>query len=253
MSSSEQTQEIVSKVTLYVSVARYDLAEKTVRSYLEEQLPDEDLACLHNLLGMIFHRQSLFSEASREFEKALQYDPSYLEALLNHAVTLCDTGQYAGADRVMKEAPIQVDKSHCLSYLTLSRLADKHEETGDQYLQCGMPHRALIEYKSSNEISHLRPRVRLKMAEVFMQLGSRERAHKELTALLDHAETHDQASALLGVIAFEEGDHARSISYWSKFREGGSGTLAGACGALSSYLMPNQHASSSYSVKERPL
>jgi tetratricopeptide (TPR) repeat protein len=70
---------------------------------------DKDYAQLYNTLGLIKLRRKLVSEALRQFELAVQYDPKYIEAHLNIGAIGLSTRQYekaaASFDAVLKLNP----------------------------------------------------------------------------------------------------------------------------------------------------
>ena len=211
------TTELLEQVKLYVSVAHYELAEKTLEAHLNHpELSDQEHADLHNMLGYVHYQQSQFDRATHHYRLATKYDPTHVEALLSHVVSLCDLGEYTQANQLMHQAQIQVDKGHSLSFLTLDRLAQLHEQTGDHYQQCGQPHRALSEYQSAAGISPHQPRLTMKIAEALLNLGNTQRAHKELTNLLHHAEYSQRALCLLGIMAYQQGDLTSCATYWQE-------------------------------------
>src|SRR3954453_3141286 len=95
--SRAELAEIRKKVALYLSVQRFDAAEKLLRATLTDYGP---LANIHNLLGVTFHKQSRFVEALKEFNRALAVNPDFVEAALNLTATLCDLSRYDEAKTV---------------------------------------------------------------------------------------------------------------------------------------------------------
>ena len=87
--SREEISEIKKKTSIYLSVGRYEAAEKLLKMSLSEF---GSIAILHNLLGLTFHRQSKFPEALEQFELSFRENPDFIEAKLNFSVALCDLG-----------------------------------------------------------------------------------------------------------------------------------------------------------------
>lgn len=219
-----QTTELIEQVKLYVSVGRYEAAESSLRATINQDTPqnlkltDAERARCHHMLGYVYHQQSQFDRANEQYSLALKADPTHVESLLCWLVVLCDLGDYHKAAKMMGEVDMQIDKGHGLSYQTLSRLAHLHESAGDHYNQCGLHHRALTEYQSADQLSVQSPGIKMKVAESFMELGSYQRAKKELTDLLRHEECYHRSLCLLGLIAYEEGDYVSCDSYWQQLK-----------------------------------
>lgn len=245
----QPTADVLTQAKLYLSVARYELAERTLLTYLDgSELPDHEYADLHNMLGFVYHQQSKFDEAVAQYGLATEYDPAHLEALLSHVVCLCDLGEYTAAAQLITAAQPQINKAHSLSYLTLWRLADLHEQTGDEYQKCGLPHRALTEYQSAYDLSS-RAQLKMKMAESLLAMGSIERAHKELSSLLQHPECYQRALCLLGIIAYNQGDQIACAAHWRELNPdhapaAETAALAGAYKSFAPYLRPEGRPSS---------
>ena len=215
--SSSQVAEISSRIMLYLSVGRYEAAEKL----LDEQIQQNPYhhGELFNLLGFVFHKQSQFSKALNCFEKAWQSDPSFVEARLNYAVTLCDLGHYPKAQATMKEAGEYADLQLSQTHLTLQRLAQSHEELGDDYQKCGMELRAQNEYQKSLGLCKDNPQVRIKLARIFIRAHNYERAQKELEATLTDPEFGEEARCWLGILSLQQGDRDQTLSHWQSYEK----------------------------------
>ena len=212
--AATQIADISSRVMLYLSVGRYEVAEKLLSEKLEEL---GDHADLHNLLGFVFHRQSQFSKALKSFERSWQTDPAFVEARLNYAVTLCDLGHYTKAQTIFKEAQEYKDLQMSQSHLTLKRLAKNHEKLGDDYRRCGMELQAHSEYQKSLGLSKDRPQVRLKIAQTFINSQNYQRAREELEATLTDPHCGEEARCLLGIIALRQGNTQQALNHWQSY------------------------------------
>ncbi|MCY4380462.1 MAG: tetratricopeptide repeat protein [Proteobacteria bacterium] len=234
-SSDPNHAEVIEKINLYIQVARYEVAEKTVTTAIENHPGHE--AEFHNLLGFIYHKQSKFQQALDQFKSAMIHDPNFIEATLNYAVTLCDLGKYAKAQLALTETTHQIDNRHSVSYQTLDYLGKMHENMGDQYHKCAMTHRALAEWlKASEMLAHPSPVV-LKMAEVYITIGNVGRAEHFLKKLLHDLAYKEQATYLLGTLAYREGDIESSMSYWANpEKKGFRSKMSEAYGELAKYL-----------------
>src|SRR6478609_1760910 len=75
----------------------YDRAEDVLRQVLEKT---DRFADVYNMLAVILHEKGDFVAAERHFERAVELNPNYTEALLNLAVTYNDLGKYEAAREV---------------------------------------------------------------------------------------------------------------------------------------------------------
>lgn len=209
-----QITDISSRVMLYLSVGRYEAAEKLLGETIEEL---GDHAELHNLLGFVFHRQSQFSKALESFERSWQTDAAFIEARLNYAVTLCDLGRYTQAQSIFKEAQEYRDLQMSQAHLTLKRLAQAHEKLGDDYQSCGMKLQAHSEYQKSVSLSQDHPQARLKLAQILMDAENYKRAREELEATLTDPHCGEEARCLLGIMALRQGDMQQALNHWQSY------------------------------------
>ncbi|MCY4444498.1 MAG: tetratricopeptide repeat protein [Proteobacteria bacterium] len=255
-------RELHKKVMLYLSVGRYEVAEKLLNEAIEthesngvtsehSQPSDDDslhnakMAELHNLAGFVYHRQSKFQEAMASFQRATENDPHHIEARINYALTLCDLGEYHRAKHILAAGKHHTDKHHSQSYLTLRRLAQHHQALGDDYIRCGMEHHSLSEYQKALRLYKNNPSLRLKIAKVLMSIGSHKEAIEHLNKLTLYPQTQEKAHSLLGIIAARQGDEQQCIKHWQKITEPKERLLRG-YQSLTKYWQTSPHATHPY-------
>ncbi|MFW7378170.1 MAG: tetratricopeptide repeat protein [Oligoflexus sp.] len=213
----ERLKNIEEKLDLYLSVNRFQAAEKLLKESLAEL---GELANLHNLLAVTYHRQSKFQEAIESFEKAIELNPRYIEAALNLAVTYCDLGLYEEGERVYRTAQeqVQVGKSQVSSLIT-GRLANLHNQTALAYEHAGLFQEALKEYEKAIQLYPHMPDILIKIARLEYQQGRPDRAK---TYLLEYERRFSPEPAvynLLGLIALSEGDIVAAKNRWLKSQD----------------------------------
>lgn len=222
-SSLSSYKEISSRVTLYLSVGRYEIAERLLIEkieIIESESTDHhtgEHARLYNLLGLVYHKQSQFNKALNCFERSWQIQGSFVEARLNYAVTLCDLGHYDKAHTSTEECLEHTDKQSQQTQLTLERLADRHEELGDLYLRCDMKVQARTEYQKALTLTTDNPPVRLKLAQMLLRSGHIEQAQRELETILTDPGCGEQARCWLGIIALREGRGDKALQHWQSY------------------------------------
>lgn len=209
----EELKEIEEKARLYLSVGRFDAAEKILRSTLSDYGP---LSNIHNLLGVTFHRQSKFREALQHFRKAWEVNGAFVEAALNLAATLCDLSQYEEARAVFSQIMGEMENVRKRPRLVLGRLANQHVATGRSYQENGMIAEAIQEYlKALSLYDHL-PDVRLTLGKLYCQGDQLDRARQELETLVKEAPDMAEAYTWLGVVYFRLSNLTAAKDTWAK-------------------------------------
>ncbi len=212
----EELNGIVNKVNLYVSVQRYDAAEKLLRAAIADYGP---LANMYNLLGVTYHRQSRFIEALDEFQRALQINPSYVEASLNLAATLCDLSRYEEAREIFNKVQAQTSPTKRQPDLVLGRLANLHAAAGNLYQQSNMSADAIREYRKALSLFERMPDVKLNLARLYMQIGQLDKAQTELEDLLRAFPDVAEARTWLGVLYLKLGRTEIARDQWLKVQQ----------------------------------
>jgi tetratricopeptide (TPR) repeat protein len=213
----ERLKSIHDKIELYLSVHRYQAAEKLLQDALKEH---GQLANLFNLLGVTYHQQSKFDDAIAAFQKAQDVNPRFIEASLNLAICYADLGLYDDAETTYRQAQDQVHQQETqLSSLITGRLANLHNQTAQAYEQAGLMQEALNEYEKALQLYPQMPDIRFRVASLERQSGRRDRAKSHL---LEHERRFPPDPAvynLLGLLAFEDGDFVTARNRWLKSQD----------------------------------
>src|SRR4029077_2958728 len=99
-------------------------------------------ADVHHMLGVIYHQLGEFESSQKAFQKALDINPSYIEAALNLAIVCNDLGQYDRAQQVYANAVARSRSKRMrnpngdepLDSYTQGKIANLHAAVGDGYL-----------------------------------------------------------------------------------------------------------------------
>lgn len=207
----EEISEIRKKTSIYISVGRYEAAEKLLKMSISEY---GSIALLHNLLGLTFHRQSKFPEALEQFELAFKENPEFVEAKLNFAVCLCDLGQYEKAQEIFEGVDSGVNPKFGQTGLVLGRLANHHAQTGDLYEKSGMKSFAITEYKRALSLYPKMPDVKIKLAKLYLETGDQENARNEFENLKNMEPNLEEAPIWLGILDFAKGRRSTAFDNW---------------------------------------
>lgn len=215
-STRSELQEVQKKVRLYLSVNRFDAAEKLLKATLSEYGP---LANIHNLLGVTYHRQSRFSDAIKEFNSALSANPEFVEAALNLAATLCDLSQYDEAQQIFQHLNEKISPRRRQPNLVLGRLANQHAENGAAYEESGMVAEAITEYRKALSLYERMPDVKLMLAKLYLQAGQGDKAKTELEDLVKMMPDHTEGHNWLGIIYYKLGQKDLARHHWEKAQQ----------------------------------
>jgi len=209
----EEVVELKKKVQLYLSVNRFEAAEKLLKATLSDYGP---LAHLHNLLGTIYHRQSRFVEALRQFETAVEINPQFVEAGLNLVATLCDLSRYEEARDVFSNLQKLIHPRTKQPGLVMGRLANQHAASGYLYEDSGMAAEAIQEYRRALSLYEQMPDVRLQLAKLLLKTGQLEKAQQELELIVKHYPDSVGARNYLGILYLKRGNADLAKHQWQK-------------------------------------
>lgn len=208
--------DIQSKVALYLSVNRFDAAEKLLRAALADH---GALANIHNLLGVTFHKQSRFPEALIEFNKALSSNPEFVEAALNLSATLCDLSLYEEARQVFSRLSEQVNPRKRQPNLVLGRLANQHVANGAAYEESGMIGDAIQEYKKALSLFERMPDVKIALAKLYVRSGQADRARQEFEDIVKMDPASTEGHNWLGILYYKLGRRDLAKRHWEKAQQ----------------------------------
>jgi len=212
----EDLAEIQKRVQIYLSVGRYDAAEKLLKIALDEF---GNAANIRNLLGVTYHRQSKFKDALEQFQQALNQNPDYTETILNMAVTLADLGLYDDSSVFFQKAESTVNSEHGVPSLVLGRLANHHAHLGELYEHSNMKQEALDEYRKALHLYPEMPDIRLKLSRLLIELRDFEGARKELKRLEDSSRYAGISGLWLGVIHYLSGSKVQAAELWQQAKK----------------------------------
>lgn len=220
--------DVHAKVKLYLSVGRFEAAEKILQTALDEH---GSTANLHNLLGVTYHKQSKFADAVVQFTKALKINHQFIEAGLNLAATFCDVGRYDEAKAVFSEVAAATPKHKKVPELVMGRLANHHAECGSLYEQSGMPREAIEEYKRALALYERMPDVRLALGKLYFRSQQLDRALEEFRNIVNQFPDEHDAHLWLGLTHWKLGNTEQAQRQWQTAH-----SVGGSVGAAEAYL-----------------
>lgn len=200
---------------------RYTEAESSFKRVIEK---GGRYADVFNMLGVIAHVEGKFASAIDYFEKALEINERYTEAILNLAVLYNDLGQYADAKKLygrLKGKPKH--GSTQIEPVLRGKLSNLHADIGDIYRTIGLYKHAIGEYKKALELNPNFFDIRTKLGQAFRENGSLPDSLKELRTVLKSDEKYCPALIQMGITFYSMGKTADANKCWNQVLERDAG------------------------------
>ena len=174
----------------------------------------------HHLLGLAYSAIDQRAEALTEFDRALELNPRYVEALLNRAVTLNELGRTDEASAAFGAAQGLGAVDHTgFSAPVASRLANMHAELGEAYIEAGGARQAIRQFEAAVA---LRPEfldLLYRLARLRLGDGDAAGARRDFEAILAVRPGHPTARSSFGMACFLMGDAAAARAAWEACRD----------------------------------
>lgn len=167
------------------------------------------------MLATIYYDQGKFNKAISTFKKALEIDPSYTDAAVGLSIILNDIGRYEDARKIFEEAKAQLDAKKQASEPSINeKFAAKHAELADMYLQFHRYEESAEQYLRALQLSSKKVDLTLRLAECHIQAGQKDKAIKELKALLQIDPRLTAPRLKLGLILYNSHHIAEAVDQW---------------------------------------
>lgn len=171
---------------------------------------------IYQMLATIYYNRGQFNKAIKTFKKALEIDPGYSDAAVGLSIILNDLGKYDEAKKVFEQAQTIVDKKKItqLSSNIEEKIATKHIETADLYLQIKRYDQALEQYMKAFHLSAKKGDISLLISECYVQSGQKEKAIRELRAVIQMDSKLIKPRLKLGLILYNSHLIAEAVDQW---------------------------------------
>ena len=171
---------------------------------------------IYQMLATIYYNRGQFNKAIKTFKKALEIDPTYSDAAVGLSIILNDLGKYDEAKKVFEQAQTIVDKKKSFQQSSNleEKIASKHIETADLYLQIRRFDEALEQYMKAYHLSSKKGEIALLISECYVQAGHKEKAIKELKAVIQYDSKLIKPRLKLGLILYNSHMVAEAVEQW---------------------------------------
>lgn len=210
--ATNQNDDMLETAREYFKESKYSLAEPILNQLILKNAKSPEV---FQMLGTVYYDQGKFNKAIRAFRRALEIEPTYTDASVGLSIILNDLGKYEEGRKVFDEAKELLAKQSASDdpYIN-EKFSIKHDELGEMYSQHGRFKEALEQYFKALALSSRKPELTMKIVEAFLQLGSPEKALKELRALIREYPGFLSARVRLGKILYDSGDVEGAIEQW---------------------------------------
>jgi tetratricopeptide (TPR) repeat protein len=192
----------------------FTTAEKFLIQALENR---DDMADVHNMLGVIYSQTDRINKAKISFEQAIIINPGYTDAALNLAVTYNELGKYEEARRVYTRAMrYSRDQPQELDPFIRGKLANMHANLGEVYKELGMFDESIIEYNKALKLSPSFIDIRTRLSEVYREMGDIKSSEAELEHVIEKNPNYSPALIALGVNFFSLGEYEKAKTFFAK-------------------------------------
>jgi tetratricopeptide (TPR) repeat protein len=177
--------------------------------HLIEELVEQGkaFADAHNLLGLSYQMINQGERALAAFDRALQLNPRYVEALINRGVVLAELGRDDEASAAFTAARGcgGGDRGGVPAHFA-AKLANLHAALGDAYAQAGALDRAVEQYRAALQLGPTFHDLRYKLGRYLLDTGRSLEAREELDAVVQARPASVQARTAFALACFLSGD-----------------------------------------------
>ena len=173
-------------------------------------------ADLHYILGLIYHQWGKLHQAAEYFEKAIERNPTYTEALLSLSITWNDMGRYEEAKAVYQRASASITRAGDATRggLFRGKIANLHAELGGLYLALGRTDDAIREYREALDAAPEYPDVRVRLAVALREAGRTAEALQETEKVLAGRPDNVPARIQQGILLYLSGTREAARRAW---------------------------------------
>jgi tetratricopeptide (TPR) repeat protein len=155
----------------------YDRAEQVFREILE--IDEGRFADVHNMLAFVLHGRGDLAGAERHFERAVEINPRYMEALMNLAVTYSDVGKYEAAHGIYARIRDLEGGDKKLDPFVRGKIANMHADVAQAYADAGCREEAIEELRKAIGLCP-------SFADLHLKLGNLYREGNDFATARDH-------------------------------------------------------------------
>ena len=175
-----------------------------------------DLADVRHFTGLCLSILGHSEAALIEFDHAITINPNYIEAHINRAITLNEVGRYdEGRHAFARAAQLETASKGKYSAAASAKIANAHFALGDLYREAGDDKEAVDEYRRALDIRPNFHDIRVRLAEVLLNMKQTGEAAAELRKVLEINPRFIAARLALGLAYYRLGDRGAAALEWN--------------------------------------
>ncbi len=137
-------------------------------------------ADVFNMLGVLAHERGDFEHSEKCFERAIELNPHYTEALLNLAVTYNEQAKYEAANNVYRQARSGRDLCYDgVDPFIKGKIANMHAELAQAYDDAGMQDQAVHELEKAIALCPTFADLHTRLGTLLRNMGNLRRAKEQ--------------------------------------------------------------------------
>jgi len=191
----------------------YDRAENVLRQVLERT---DRFADVYNMLAVILHERGDFAGAEKHFERAVEINPNYTEALLNLAVTYNDLGKYEAARKVYARIRREDGQTGVADPFIRGKIANMHADLAQAYADAGCKPEAIEQLKRAVELCPTYADLQTRLGSLYRDTDNFALAREHYEAARAANPKYAPARVLLGVTLLSIGEIDQAIAEWTE-------------------------------------
>lgn len=180
-------------------------------------------ADVHNMLGVIAYQRGHADEAVLRFQKAVDINPRYNEAVLNLSVALNELGRYEEAKSAYQKieeagdaSPSSVDE---LDDFVRGKIANLHAKVAEGYEAVGLHEPAIAELRLALDLCPDFADLRARLGTALRDAGLIEDSIKELEAVRTSNPNYAAGHIKLGLSYWKAGRKQDARNEWQRASE----------------------------------
>ena len=185
--------------------------------FREVAAENPEFADVQQMMGLCYSFLGQPEAALEQYDRALEANDCYIEALLHRAITLNELGRFDEAEQSYARAgECERRLGGRFSTSVSAKLANAHASLGELYMAASAPQEAAAEFRRALDLRSGFHDIRNRLAEALMQAGDLEGAQAELERATEGNERFLRALLNLGLVHFRQGETANAREVWER-------------------------------------
>jgi tetratricopeptide (TPR) repeat protein len=174
----------------------------------------------HHLLGLAYSLVGQPEQALAQFDRALQLNPRYVEALIHRGLVLNQVGREEEATASLRRASQIGGETHQgFPTHVAAKLANQHAALGEAYAEAGGLEEAIAQYTAALKLGPGFQDLRYKLGRLLLEAGRALEAREQFEIIVRERPNYLDAAAMLGLACYLGGDGLTAREVWRLCRE----------------------------------